>query len=619
MAHLGYSVRNWPASARLCCNFVVFSLRLEASDRSHGAIVNDRISVERQEHSTARDRVIASIYDTLLRPDLYDSLMDAWAEEMTAALGNLSELRDGHERFAGVALDPILVEHFERATDLLARMRRSAPRAPLSERVGRNNRVSFLLSNDLRILAASPSARQLLGGETDGAELLDHLTAESIGRLRDLLQLSRRSSRVQRLAVLHADCGPKHLLARLVDREEASGILGGAAPALLVEALNIEWHAQLARTLADSFHLSPAEIEVIEGLMAGQNTREIAADRGRSEHTVRNQIKAALARTGTDGQADLVRLVAMIAKATPPAPSGAGGTEGLGRSRLVDLADGRRMELIEVGPETGRPFLFLHGMLDSTAGLARMVGYLHERGLRAVAPLRPGFGGTDVAGPPPEALRRHVDDLCNFCARENLRSVPVVAHMGGAVAAHALAARAPERVSGIVSVAGVVPIVDLRQITGMPRRQRVVALTARFAPGVAPALLRAGIAQIDSDQVDRFLGALYPDGTPDRDVIESLGVARLIHAAYRKSVARGPDGFLMDGYHVVRDWSRTAEAHNRPVHIIHGTLDRVVQVRSVASFSRCDKNRSLVTLPDTGQLVLYKHPHLVLDAIESVT
>lgn len=574
---------------------------------------------EGQDRVTARDRVIAAIYDTLLRPELYDSFMDAWAEEMDSALEDLADLRAGQGHGAGVPVDPVLAEHFERATDLLERMRQQSQRVPLTDRVARSQRVALLLTSDMRVLAASPRARALLGGCGEGAALLDHLTADGARSLRELVHLSRGRSELQRLAILHTDTRPRHLLARLIDREETPDPARRQAPALLIEALDIAWNAHLSRTLSESFGLSPAEIEVIEGLMAGHNVREIAAHRERSEHTVRNQIKTALARTGTGGQADLVRLVAMIAKATPPAPSGAGGAEGLGRSRLLDLADGRRMEVLEIGPEGGRPFLFLHGMLDATAGLARMVGYLHERGLRAVAPLRPGFGESDTAGPPPQALERHVEDLRSLCAHESSQPMPVVAHMGGAVAAHTFAARAPEQVSAIVSVAGVVPIVDLRQITAMPRRQRIVAMTARFAPSVAPALLRAGIAQIDSDQVDRFLGALFPEGTPDRAVIDSLGVADLIHTAYRKSVARGPEGFQTDGYHVVRDWSRAAGAHGRPVHVIHGKRDPVVTARSVEAFARELSSRSLTMLPDAGQLVLYKHPHRVLDAIEVAT
>jgi len=64
-----------------------------------------------------------------------------------------------------------------------------------------------------------------------------------------------------------------------------------------------------ANRIATIFSLSRAEAQVVERLVAGAGLQQIAADRGVSLVTVRNQVKAAQAKTGVLRQAELVSLV----------------------------------------------------------------------------------------------------------------------------------------------------------------------------------------------------------------------------------------------------------------------------------------------------------------------
>lgn len=63
-----------------------------------------------------------------------------------------------------------------------------------------------------------------------------------------------------------------------------------------------------AAVLVARLGLSRSEAEVLIALSAGQSPREIAEGRRTSLHTVRNQIKSAMARAGVARQADLMRL-----------------------------------------------------------------------------------------------------------------------------------------------------------------------------------------------------------------------------------------------------------------------------------------------------------------------
>ena len=57
------------------------------------------------------------------------------------------------------------------------------------------------------------------------------------------------------------------------------------------------------------FDLTPAEVAVAEGVAQGRSVTELATISGRSVHTVRNQLKSAMAKTGSRRQTDLVLLM----------------------------------------------------------------------------------------------------------------------------------------------------------------------------------------------------------------------------------------------------------------------------------------------------------------------
>jgi DNA-binding CsgD family transcriptional regulator len=60
------------------------------------------------------------------------------------------------------------------------------------------------------------------------------------------------------------------------------------------------------------FDITTAETNLASALMAGKSVEEYGAQQGLSPNTVRTQIKALLAKTGTNRQAELVALLARI-------------------------------------------------------------------------------------------------------------------------------------------------------------------------------------------------------------------------------------------------------------------------------------------------------------------
>lgn len=62
-------------------------------------------------------------------------------------------------------------------------------------------------------------------------------------------------------------------------------------------------------SLVRTHGLTAAELAVLRAMVDGDSPARIAAQRGSSCETVRSQLRALHAKTGTHGQADLIRLV----------------------------------------------------------------------------------------------------------------------------------------------------------------------------------------------------------------------------------------------------------------------------------------------------------------------
>lgn len=551
--------------------------------------------------SATRDRVIAAIYETVVRPELYESFLDAWAAHMESGLAEADGSPPGR-----LEVDPELGAHFQRAYEILEQIGRRSPQAGLEQRTRDAKGFAVLATADGRILAASATAARTLGANgLDG--LQDGLTGPARTALRRFCHALERGEAPGPLVLTTGDT-PRHLL---VQRARTAAGEGATAALLTIEALDHQWNDGAEALLVESFALSRAEVAVLRALLSGRTLREIAADTGRSEHTIRNQMKSVLAKTGAPSQVDLVRLVAFLINSAAEreqqvAPRGL-------RGRLLTLA-GRRVELFTDGPEDGRPVLFLHGMLDGLAAPLHLRDRFRAAGYRLIAPARPGFGRSEPVGRPEDALDIVVAQVEALIGRMDLKAPILLGHMAGALYGHVLASRLRGRVAGMVAVSGAAPIRRLSQLSSMAPHQRIVAYTARFTPALLPPLLRAGIAQIDSKDIEGFMTALYPPGSHEAAVIRRLDLARIIQAGYRFSVTQGHIGFATDSHHIVRDWSRHIDP-SAPVLYLHGARDPVVPRGDVEAFLQDLPGAECQVLGDAGQLSLYERPDAVFEAL----
>jgi DNA-binding CsgD family transcriptional regulator len=177
----------------------------------------------------------------------------------------------------------------------------------------------LFVDRECRIVHANLAARSML---KDGApilsvrgELRTHLPQTTTALKKAVAVAVETAIGGQGIGVPlpQADGDPAHIhVLPLMSGETRSHLALGASAALFITAKGNG--ADLpAEAIAAVFDLSPAEIRVLERLIAGRTPAEIADDLGSALPTVRTHLSNIFAKTGTTGQADLIRLAAALA------------------------------------------------------------------------------------------------------------------------------------------------------------------------------------------------------------------------------------------------------------------------------------------------------------------
>ncbi len=541
--------------------------------------------------------------------------MELWAERIFDSLGTLVDLKAEEgvsERFAA---NPDLERHFARALAILEKMGREPPDLPGS--IENKEQAAFILDASMKIISSSRGAKAIWGALGHLEDLGAMLDADIVTHIRDDYQkLASSPVGIPSLIIpWHGTASSQdggHLIIQPVrDYPEAE-------VRLLFEELPVSWNETLSRLLVRAFALTSMETGVVRDLVAGLSLGQMSKANNKSVHTVRAQLKSALRKTGASSQADLVRIVSALARynvddeTLPQIPM-----QLLlqGKTGVVDLKDGRKIIVHQFGCENGTPVVLVHGMLDSTAFNTMLSEKAARAGLRIIFPVRASFGKSDPIPKGSDCVSLLVDDLGQVLDHLGIDRFVMVGHAGGARFAFAAASAMSQRICGMMVVAGVVPIIDPRQLSFMSRRQRLVATTARLTPKLLPVILRAGIYLMDSGGSDKFMTALYPEGTRDHEFARRPEIKAAIFEGYRFAVAQGYRAFEQDARALAGDWSRDVEQCRVPVVLHHGVHDPAVHISTVRDFANRFSSLKLVEYPDVGQLVFFEQTDKVIASI----
>lgn len=284
-------------------------------------------------------------------------------------------------------------------------------------------------------------------------------------------------------------------------------------------------------------------------------------------------------------------------------------------SRVQRLADGRRIGYAEFGDPQGATVLALHGTPGSRLMFALTDQAARARGLRIVAPERPGYGLSDFRRR--ASLAQTAEDMTAFADALGLDRLAIIGVSGGGPFALATASAMPERtvLLGLISPVG--PIAECHGRIRLSKQHRLIftrigrsppAVAAffwslrslvRWAPGVAYRALMQRVAR------------------SDRMVLTRTEVKANLQAALREGLRPGIDGARQDLRLFCAAWGLPLQDIDVPAIVWQGSDDPIVPPGASYHLAETLPNCRLDVIQGGGHYWVFGAFERVLDAAQA--
>jgi len=236
--------------------------------------------------------------------------------------------------------------------------------------------------------------------------------------------------------------------------------------------------------------------------------------------------------------------------------------------QTVTLADGREIGYAEVGDPDGTPLFVFHGFPNSRVFGALFDEVGRERGIRVVAPERPGFG---VSTPDPDReLTDWPDDLAAVADALDIETFPVLGISGGGPYAAVSAALLPDRVERAGIACGVGPMASV----GL--RDRLWYYSARFVPPANKLGLWLMARRAMAGR-EAFLEEMADSAAPADEELWRGEIGQTIHASMIESRRHhGLDPLVKETAIYGSPWGFDLDEIEVPVYLWYGKADVLV-------------------------------------------
>lgn len=259
----------------------------------------------------------------------------------------------------------------------------------------------------------------------------------------------------------------------------------------------------------------------------------------------------------------------------------------------LELSDGRTLHFYDTCADgaDGRLAVFWHhGTPNTGAPPEPLFPAAAQHGIRWVSHDRPGYGGSTAQ--PGRNAASAAADVSSIADALGIDQFAVMGHSGGGPHALACGALLPERVLGVVCVAGLAPFhaAGLDWFAGM---------TASGAAELRAAA--AGRATLESYQASAEF---------DKELLTPADYAALsgpwswLAAVAWRAVAGGPDGMVDDNLAYVAPWGFDPGQVSSPVLLLHGGQDRVVPSSHGEWLARRCRSAELRLSPGEGHITV---------------
>jgi pimeloyl-ACP methyl ester carboxylesterase len=272
------------------------------------------------------------------------------------------------------------------------------------------------------------------------------------------------------------------------------------------------------------------------------------------------------------------------------------------RDHIITLSSGRKLAYAEYGDPNGVPMFYFHGWPSSRLQGELMDKVGRERGIRVVAPDRPGIGLSEYH--PRRCLLDWPSVVTELAAHLGWKKFHVIGVSGGGPYVLACAYAMPEQLLSAGVICGAPP---LREV-GTKELMWTYRL-ALWGQRHAPLLLAPGLSV--SGQLMRLppnspLMRFYMRSLCERDklAISDPELYRILMSSGRVGVRSGARQLAADGSVYSSDWGIDLGNVRFPIHYWHGGRDKNIPAAMAQRFVARLPSAKLTLLPDDGHYSL---------------
>jgi pimeloyl-ACP methyl ester carboxylesterase len=247
-------------------------------------------------------------------------------------------------------------------------------------------------------------------------------------------------------------------------------------------------------------------------------------------------------------------------------------------TQMVELADGRSLEVLTGGDPDGFPLVYHGGSPSAAVPYEPIDRAARDAGLRLTTYSRPGYGDS-TAHPRPEP--RMVDDVADTVAILDALGFDrfvTIGWSGGGPRALACAALLPDRCLAAASIAGIAPHdgEGLEWKAGMAEENVAEYSAAEAGRDSYAAYLEEEFMPVllaDADDLAEAMGGLLP---PADQAVMDRGLTEWLTETFHRAGAQRIAGVLDDGQAAVRPWGFDVAAISVPTLVYQGRADAMV-------------------------------------------
>jgi pimeloyl-ACP methyl ester carboxylesterase len=275
-------------------------------------------------------------------------------------------------------------------------------------------------------------------------------------------------------------------------------------------------------------------------------------------------------------------------------------------------AGARTVGFYEYGDPAGAPVMVFHGTPACGAGFGWADEPARERGLRLVAPDRPGVGlsSRDADGWTVGAYPPMVAEVADALG---IDTYAVWGYSGGGPYAVACAAAPAGRVTRAAVAAGMGEVGAWATEDDFEKTDRQMLQLARKRPRMAKLVMAVSVrlARMAPKQALKSFDKQLSES--DRKVLADLGPPDEAMALFTQSVLKGATGVVHDYLALGRAWGVDYAAVTVPVRIFQGDADTMVPPRHADGLHERIPAADVVRWPGEGHLGTVTHAPEILD------